>query len=409
MAFFRRDDFIKSTTGQATAGAHVYVCNQPANVTLGASEIISPPSPLSTIYSDSAGTMPITQPIVADGFGHTFFYTAQGFYTVVVANTGVIQEILPDQAIGVATSITLETNGSQNTDQALLNLIAGTSVSLTADGSGGVTIAVTGISSAFNNLTSGTNTTAAMVVGTGASIEITGSGIIEASQLWSVVISSAAPSSGQYLKASSSTAAAWATLSVAVSQLASVEGNGSKVQLTNQGSTTNGDVVTYDGNGNVQDSGTLLSSLAHLSSPTFTGTVTVSGLTITGALTDVNSSTGTSGQVLSSTGTGVAWTSTSVNTQSGTPYQAAFSDNNNVIVFTDASAVTFTIPANATVAFPVGAILTAIQYGAGQVTISPAGGVTIQTPSSLTSRAQYSTVSVVQVSANTWVAGGDLT
>jgi hypothetical protein len=49
--------------------------------------------------------------------------------------------------------------------------------------------------------------------------------------------------------------------SVSVADLASVEGNGTKVQLTNQGVTVNGDVVTYDANGNVQDSGTLLSSL----------------------------------------------------------------------------------------------------------------------------------------------------
>ena len=38
------------------------------------------------------------------------------------------------------------------------------------------------------------------------------------------------------------------------------EGTGSKVQLTNASGTTSGDLVTYDGNGNVQDSGTLLTS-----------------------------------------------------------------------------------------------------------------------------------------------------
>lgn len=36
------------------------------------------------------------------------------------------------------------------------------------------------------------------------------------------------------------------------------EGDGTKVQMTNQGATVSGDVVTYDGNGNVQDSGTSL-------------------------------------------------------------------------------------------------------------------------------------------------------
>jgi len=72
--------------------------------------------------------------------------------------------------------------------------------------------------------------------------------------------------------------------SLAVSQINSKQGNGNAVQLTNTGATTSGDVVTYDGNSNVVDSGTLLSSLAttasvalkaNSASPTFTGTVTL--------------------------------------------------------------------------------------------------------------------------------------
>src|SRR5208282_919360 len=53
---------------------------------------------------------------------------------------------------------------------------------------------------------------------------------------------------------------------------ASLSGTGSKVQTTNVGVSTSGDVATWDANGNSQDSGTLLSSLAPLASPTFTGT-----------------------------------------------------------------------------------------------------------------------------------------
>ena len=50
--------------------------------------------------------------------------------------------------------------------------------------------------------------------------------------------------------------------SLAVSQINSKVGNGNAVQLTNTGQTiVSGDVLTYDTNGNVQDSGTLLSSL----------------------------------------------------------------------------------------------------------------------------------------------------
>jgi hypothetical protein len=69
---------------------------------------------------------------------------------------------------------------------------------------------------AFSAITSGTNTTAAMVVGSGASITVAGSGSITATQLATtgaaVVVSSAAPPSvGQVLTATSATAANWQT------------------------------------------------------------------------------------------------------------------------------------------------------------------------------------------------------
>jgi hypothetical protein len=51
------------------------------------------------------------------------------------------------------------------------------------------------------------------------------------------------------------------TGTVATSQLANVEGTGSKVQTTNAGVTVSGDVVTYDGSGNIQDSGVSLALL----------------------------------------------------------------------------------------------------------------------------------------------------
>ena len=74
--------------------------------------------------------------------------------------------------------------------------------------------------------------------------------------------------------------------SLAVAQINSKVGNGNAVQLSNTGQTiVAGDVLTYDANGNVQDSGTLLSSLAPLASPTFTGTVNLPAVTANGAIT----------------------------------------------------------------------------------------------------------------------------
>ena len=94
--FFRSDGWVKATTGAAVPGAQIYVATQPANVAF------APPSPLATIYSDPDGLVPITQPILTDGFGHYDFYVLPDTYTVVVALGGTIQQIYPDQSIGVA-------------------------------------------------------------------------------------------------------------------------------------------------------------------------------------------------------------------------------------------------------------------------------------------------------------------
>ena len=67
----------------------------------------------------------------------------------------------------------------------------------------------------------------------------------------------------------------------------SAQGNGTKVQLST-GTTTTGDVVTFDANGNTVDGGTLLSALAPLASPTFTGTVTIPTLAISGKISTYN-------------------------------------------------------------------------------------------------------------------------
>jgi hypothetical protein len=77
-----------------------------------------------------------------------------------------------------------------------------------------------------------------------------------------------------------------------------------------------------------------------------------------------------------------------------------------------AGASTFTIPLSSGgsgVAYPIGTVLAVQQLGAGQITLTPAGGVTLNTPSSLTARALYSTIGVIKVATDTWTALGDLT
>lgn len=97
------------------------------------------------------------------------------------------------------------------------------------------------------------------------------------------------------------------------------------------------------------------------------------------------------------------------NTQSGTTYTAALADAGRCVEMNNSAANTFTVPPNSSVAFPVGTVIEVCQYGAGQTTIAAGAGVTIRNPSSLTTRAQFSTVTLRQRAANEWVLTGDLT
>ena len=101
-----------------------------------------------------------------------------------------------------------------------------------------------------------------------------------------------------------------------------------------------------------------------------------------------------------------------VNAQTAS-YTAVLADGNNTIVtLSNASANTFTIPPNSSVAFPVGTVLNFAQTGAGQTTITQGSGVTIvsngATASAPKTRVQYSAATAMQTSANTWLVIGDI-
>lgn len=90
-------------------------------------------------------------------------------------------------------------------------------------------------------------------------------------------------------------------------------------------------------------------------------------------------------------------------------YTLALTDAGTTVEITSASAVSITVPPNSSVAFDVGTVIELCQYGAGQVTIAPGSGVTLRTATgTLTTRAQYSTVSIRQRATDEWVVSGDL-
>jgi hypothetical protein len=88
----------------------------------------------------------------------------------------------------------------------------------------------------------------------------------------------------------------------------------------------------------------------------------------------------------------------------------ALTEANTLIRFNAGSGVTFTIPLNATLAFPLGTQVLVQQVGAGQVTVAITSGGTLQSAGSKTkTNVQYSVLTVVKVaSPDTWAIAGDI-
>lgn len=109
---YRLQGSINSAQGPALSGVEVYICNQPATT----SEI--PPAPLATLYTDATGATPLANPVLTDGLGNWFCYTAIGTYTVVWYDplNRIQQMNFPDQQVtsqggGSVTSVGLQGDG----------------------------------------------------------------------------------------------------------------------------------------------------------------------------------------------------------------------------------------------------------------------------------------------------------
>lgn len=90
-------------------------------------------------------------------------------------------------------------------------------------------------------------------------------------------------------------------------------------------------------------------------------------------------------------------------------YTLALTDAGKIVEMNKATAVNLTVPANASVAFPVLSRIDVVQIGAGQVTFVAAGGVTIRSKGSiLTIAGQNAGASLYKRATNEWVLLGDL-
>jgi len=82
----------------------------------------------------------------------------------------------------------------------------------------------------------------------------------------------------------------------------------------------------------------------------------------------------------------------------------------NKMLLSIGSAITITIPADATYDFPIGTVVHITQDGTGQVTIASASGVTTRIRNGLTNKTavQYSTCTAAKIAADYWYLFGDL-
>src|SRR6201998_2970662 len=118
-------------------GASIFVCSSGSTG--------SPCSPLASVYSDSGLTQLLPNPVPADANGNYFFYAAVGVYDIQVVQVG------------------FATQTYQNVPVPCVLLCGSSTI-------------------AFNNVTSGTGT-ATLVVGTGGSLGVSGTGSITATKL----------------------------------------------------------------------------------------------------------------------------------------------------------------------------------------------------------------------------------
>lgn len=149
-----------------------------------------------------------------------------------------------------------------------------------------------------------------------------------------------------------------------------------------------------------------------LSGGTITGTGTISINTAT--TVDVSTSQTLTNKTLTSPALNDPKINLAFDAQTGTTYTAILDDNGQIVTMNNASANTFRLPTNASVAFPIGTQINVLQIGAGQTTIN---AVTSGTTSILSTaataatpliRARYGMATCIKAATDTWYVVGDI-
>jgi hypothetical protein len=97
-----------------------------------------------------------------------------------------------------------------------------------------------------------------------------------------------------------------------------------------------------------------------------------------------------------------------LNAQTGTSYTLELNDLAKLVTMDNGSTMTLTVPANSSISFQIGDRIDILRKGAGELTITPGGGVSVNGTPGLKLRAQWSAATLVKLDTDTWVALGDL-
>lgn len=105
--------------------------------------------------------------------------------------------------------------------------------------------------------------------------------------------------------------------------------------------------------------------------------------------------------VLTAAALNSAFNALTVRTTTGTSDTLVLADNGGMVTYSNAAAVTATVPPFASVAYATGTIIRALNLGAGAVTLTAGAGVTILGTAAL---AQNESSLLVKTATNTWVS-----
>jgi hypothetical protein len=165
---------------------------------------------------------------------------------------------------------------------------------------------------------------------------------------------------------------------------------------------------------------TLTNKTIDAASNTLTGVVTLTGTqTLTNKTIDAASNTLTGVVTLTGTQTLTNKTLTDAKIDLAfdaetASYTAVLANSSQIVTMNNASANIFSIPTNASVAFPIGTQINVLQIGAGQTTIQAvtSGTTTIQSNATTSAapalRARYSAATCIKAGTDLWYVIGDI-